>query len=146
VSTPSDVRSLAGLTWPEVDASVNGPVTLLVPLGSTEQHGPHLPFDTDSRIATAVAFGAATGRPAVVVSPTLPFGASGEHAHFGGTLSIGTEVLQRVLVELTRSTGETFSKTVFVNGHGGNHAGVTAAVNQLRQEGHDVSAWSPRVP
>lgn len=146
VTTRSDVRLLATMTWPEVEIAASEALTLLVPLGSTEQHGPHLPFDTDSRIASAVAVGAAIGRSALVVAPTLPFGASGEHAAFGGTLSIGTEALQQVLIELVRSTGIAFSRTVFVNGHGGNHAGMSAAIAQLQTEGHDVSAWFPRVP
>lgn len=146
VTTSPDARTLADRTWPEIDADQGRHGTLLMPLGSTEQHGPHLPFDTDSRIARAVALGAATGRPDLLVASTLPFGASGEHADFPGTLSIGTEVLQLVLVELVRSTGDAWDRTVFVNGHGGNHTGVTAAVGQLRHEGHRVSAWSPRIP
>lgn len=144
--TQPNVHALADLTWPAVGALEADAVTLLVPLGSTEQHGPHLPFDTDSRIATAVAAGAAHGRDDLVVAPTLPFGASGEHAGFPGTLSIGTEVLQQVLIELVRSQGDAFHSAVFVNGHGGNHSGVTAAVQQLQHEGHHVTAWSPAVP
>ncbi|MEM9034323.1 MAG: mycofactocin biosynthesis peptidyl-dipeptidase MftE [Actinomycetota bacterium] len=119
--------------------------TLLVPLGSTEQHGPHLPLDTDTRIAAAVARAAAADRDDVLVAPALPYGASGEHAGFAGTLSIGTEALHLVLVELVRSHGPEFTRTVFVNGHGGNVEGVRSAVAQLRDEGHDVTAWSPRV-
>lgn len=128
-------------SWPDVAAEV-----LLVPLGSTEQHGPHLPLDTDTRIAVAVAERVAARRSGVVVSPALPFGASGEHAGFPGTLSIGTEALHHVLIELVRSAAETFGTVVFVNGHGGNHAGVTSAVEQLVHEGHSASAWWPRVP
>lgn len=130
-------------TWTEVDD--RGGRTLLVPLGSTEQHGPHLPLDTDTRIAAAIAerAGDELGLP---VAPVLAFGASGEHADFGGTLSIGTEALRTVIVELVRSASLTFSRVVFVNGHGGNHDAVTTAVGRLVAEGHDVLAWSPRVP
>lgn len=132
---------LAAEVWPEVKSESH----LLIPLGSTEQHGPHLPFDTDVRIAVAVASGAATQLDAVV-APALPYGASGEHAGFAGTLSIGTDVLQMVIVELVRSASLTFASITLVNGHGGNHQGVTAAVTQMRVEGHQVTAWSPRVP
>ncbi len=132
---------LAKQTWGEVDSSA----TLLVPLGSTEQHGPHLPLDTDARIAQAVACGAAAETNAVV-APVLPYGSSGEHAGFAGTLSIGTEVLHAVIVELVRSAALTFERVVLVNGHGGNHQGVTAAVAQLVSEGHGVMSWSPSIP
>ena len=117
-----------------------------MPLGSTEQHGPHLPLDTDTRIAVAVAELAAAGRTGVAVAPALPYGSSGEYAGFAGTHSIGTEALHHVLIELVRSAMHTFKRVVFVNGHGGNHGGVTSAVDQLVHEGHNVSAWWPRVP
>ena len=126
--------------WSEVERDAH----LLVPLGSTEQHGPHLPLDTDTRIAVAVAEGAAqlTG---AVVAPALAYGASGEHAAFAGTLSIGTTVLRSVIVELVRSAALTFSQITLVNGHGGNVEAVSGAVNQLVAEGHRVTNWSPRV-
>ena len=132
---------LADQVWPEVD----GQRILLVPLGSTEQHGPHLPLDTDTRIAQAIANGAAAQLEAVV-APALAYGASGEHAGFNGTLSIGTEALRLVLIELVRSATMTFEHIVFVNGHGGNHEGVVHAVEQMQREGHEVTSWSPRVP
>jgi creatinine amidohydrolase len=119
-------------------------LTLLLPLGSTEQHGPHLPLDTDTRIACAVAEGAARQRADTVVAPALAYGASGEHAGFAGTLSLGTEALRTALVELVRSAGEEFGVVVFVNGHGGNADAVTAATDVLRAEGRCVHPWWPR--
>jgi creatinine amidohydrolase len=119
---------------------------VLVPVGSTEQHGPHLPFDTDTRIATAVTEGVAARLRAegasVVVAPALAYGASGEHQQFAGTVSIGHEALRFVLVELIRSLSTWAGRTVLVNGHGGNVATLTAAVAQLRTEGHPVD-WAP---
>ena len=120
-------------TWTEVE-----PATVLVPVGSLEQHGPHLPLDTDARIAAAVARRAAD--PAMLVAPPLAYGASGEHEGFAGTLSIGHDALRAVLVELGRSAGWA-SRMVFVNGHGGNLPTVAEAAVQLRAEGRDV-AWS----
>ncbi|MFL5579023.1 MAG: mycofactocin biosynthesis peptidyl-dipeptidase MftE [Gemmatimonadaceae bacterium] len=114
---------------------------LAVPLGATEQHGPHLPLGTDTVIARALAAGLAEARDGVAVAPALPYGASGEHAGFAGTLSIGREALITVLVELVRSSP--FARTLFVNGHGGNLEPLAAAVRQLRDEGHDVWAWAP---
>ncbi|MFI9828656.1 mycofactocin biosynthesis peptidyl-dipeptidase MftE [Streptomyces sp. NPDC051913] len=130
---------LAGHAWPDVP---HGPL-VLVPVGSTEQHGPHLPLDTDTVIACAVAREAADalpGRP--LVAAALPYGASGEHAHFPGTVSIGHEALHAVLVELTRSLALWAGRVVFVNGHGGNVATLRGAVGQLREEGHAVD-WVP---
>jgi creatinine amidohydrolase len=127
--------------WTHVDGSAH----LLIPLGSTEQHGPHLPLDTDTRIALAVAHGVAESTSATV-GPALPYGASGEHAGFAGTLSIGTEALHMVLVELVRSASTTFDKITLVNGHGGNLDAVRRAKDQLTDEGHNVAMWFPVIP
>jgi creatinine amidohydrolase len=113
-----------------------------VPLGSCEQHGPHLPLDTDTRIAVALADRLAAARPDVVVAPAVTYGASGEHAGFDGTLSIGLDALTSVLVELVRSA-DAFAGVVLVNGHGGNHEAVERAVRTSVQEGRTVLAWSP---
>jgi creatinine amidohydrolase len=75
------------------------------------------------------------------MAPALPYGSSGEHGAFAGTLSIGREALVHVLVELVRSSS--FARVVFVSAHGGNAEPLAAAVRQLRDEGHDVWAWSP---
>ena len=133
---------LATRTWPEL---AGGAHVLLVPLGSTEQHGPHLPLDTDTRIAVAVATEVAARHEHVLVAPALAYGASGEHAGFAGTISIGTEALRLVLVELVRSLGPEIARTVLVNGHGGNADAVRGAVDLLRAEGRAVDVWSPRV-
>jgi creatinine amidohydrolase len=129
---------LADATWPEVPERA----VVLVPIGSTEQHGPHLPLDTDMIIAAAVCDAVAVrlADPRVVITPALAFGASGEHQSFAGTSSIGTEVLTLVIVELVRSLRTWAERVVLVNGHGGNVAALTAAVEQLRYEGQDV-AW-----
>jgi len=128
--------SLSVATWPDV--ARDGLV--LVPVGSLEQHGPHLPLDTDTVIASAVAdgLGAALDVP---VAPPLAYGSSGEHQSFAGTISIGTEALRLVVVELVRSLRTWADRVVLVNAHGGNIGALTAAVAQLRAEGHDV-AWA----
>ncbi|MFA1546024.1 mycofactocin biosynthesis peptidyl-dipeptidase MftE [Actinomadura chokoriensis] len=135
-------RELAGSAWPGVGAEP----LVLVPAGSTEQHGPHLPLCTDTVIAQAVAeraaglLGPRSDRP-VLVAPPIPYGASGEHAGFPGTISIGHEALHVVLVETVRSLALWAGRTVFVNGHGGNVPALDAAVERMRTEGHDV-AWT----
>jgi creatinine amidohydrolase len=133
------------MTSTELGAS---PAVLLLPLGSTEQHGPHLPLDTDVRIAVAVARAAAQRLSNVaraVVAPALAYGSSGEHRGFPGTLSIGAEALELVLVELARSAGPEFRHLLLVNGHGGNVEAVGRAVARLHAEGRPVSSWSPHL-
>lgn len=155
---------LAAAVWPELDRPG---ITLVVPLGSTEQHGPHLPLDTDTRIAGEVARravaartggGDATGAggaeaewsaeeggpgsPDVLLAPAIAYGASGEHEGFPGTVSIGTEALELLLVEFGRSACRWASRIVFVNGHGGNAQALLGATRLLRTEGRDV-AWFP---
>jgi mycofactocin system creatininase family protein len=113
---------------------------LVVPLGATEQHGPHLPLDTDTVIALALA--SRLGGDAVL-APPLPYGSSGEHQAFPGTLSIGRDAVETVLVELVRSATETFDRVLLVCAHGGNAEPVARAVRRLRSEGRDARAWSP---
>lgn len=114
---------------------------ILVPLGSIEQHGPHLPLDTDIRIATAVA-AAAVERlgDGALLAPPIPYGAAGEHQSFPGTISIGTDALSRLLIEYGRSACDWARRVVFVNGHGGNLDALAAAAGLLRTEGREV-AW-----
>lgn len=129
------------LTWPlAAQRSTN---VLVVPLGSTEQHGPHLPLSTDTDIAEALATGLAARRVDVVVAPALAYGASGEHAGFPGTLSIGNEALELLVLELVRSATDSFPHVLLLNGHGGNLATLQAVVARLRDEGRDVLLWCP---
>lgn len=120
---------------------------LIVPVGSWEQHGPHLPFDTDTRIACELSrrlFEVATGWPGIepTLGPALTVTASGEHAGFLGTLSIGTDTTATVIVELMRSA--TWADLlVFVNGHGGNHDAVVMATDVAHREGRRILFWSP---
>lgn len=137
------MNTLATAIWPEIR---DRPL-VVVPLGSMEQHGPHLPLDTDAVVAEAV-----TARVAqllddehVFVAPVLAYGASGEHQMFAGTSSIGTDALRLLVVELVRSMSTWAGRIVLVTGHGGNATALTGAVVQLLDEGHDV-AWVPGTP
>lgn len=137
-------RRLDTLTWPEV-AALAATSLLAVPLGSTEQHGPHLPLSCDSDVAAALAERLASLRDDVVVAPLLPYGSAGEHCGFPGTLSIGAAALELVVVELVRSASA-FAGVVLISGHGGNFEPLAAAVACLRAEGRRVMLWAPRIP
>lgn len=134
---------LADARWPELGGRVE---VVLLPTGSCEQHGPHLPFVTDAAVATEVARRSVVRLRAAgvhaVLAPTLPYGASGEHQHFPGTIDIGHGALRSVLVELGRSVSGWADRLVFVNGHGGNAPTVADAAHHLRGEGRECS-WVP---
>ena len=135
---------LSQLTWPEVGELAAAGATLVVPFGSTEQHGPYLPLSTDSDLAQALAIALDSLRPDLVVAPVVPFGSSGEHAGFPGTLSIGQEAVEHLLRELGRSAKETFAHLLIVSAHGGNAEPLARAIRQLRQESVDVLLWCPQ--
>jgi creatinine amidohydrolase len=120
---------LDDLTWPEAAEYADRGCLLAVPLGSTEQHGPHLPLSTDADVAVALCGALAVARADVIVAPAIGYGASGEHAGFAGTLSIGQEALELLLVELGRSASETFRRMLLVNADA--HAGFVETSLQL---------------
>jgi mycofactocin precursor peptide peptidase len=129
---------LARIPWPAVPDGA----LLAIPLGATEQHGPHLPIGTDTAVAEALADRLAAARRGMLVAPALAYGSSGEHAGFAGTLSIGQAGLELVVTELVRSA-DAFAGAVLVCAHGGNAAPLARAVATLTGEGRRVLAWSP---
>jgi creatinine amidohydrolase len=125
--------------WPDIEAQARR--VLVVPVGSLEQHGAHLPLDTDTRIAVAVAERACDGRAGIGLAPPIAIGASGEHADFPGTLSIGHVAMSTLLVELGRHASLHWPTMLLVNGHGGNVAAISDALSKLRAEGRDCHVW-----
>jgi creatinine amidohydrolase len=134
---------LDGCTWPEL--AREPPPTLLIPLGATEQHGPHLPLQTDTLIAVALAERIAQARSGLIVGPALPYGASGEHAGFPGTLSLGQAALETAVVALVRSADH-FDEVILLSWHGGNAAPLARATARLRHDGRRVGVWEPSLP
>jgi creatinine amidohydrolase len=141
-----DVRRWADQAWPDFRAGlVGGPgeEVGLVPVGATEQHGPHLPTGTDTLVATAVCewASAATGAP---VLPAVPVGASyGHGTDLPGTLSLPPEMLARVLVQYAEwAAYSDVRRLLFVNGHAGNGAAIGIALDHLRFHRPDLRAGS----
>ena len=137
------MTDLSALSSPEAAHLAEAGALLAVPVASTEQHGPHLPLSTDTDLAVALCARLAESRPGVVVAPPLAYGSSGEHEGFAGTISIGQEAVELVLVELCRSAALTFSRVLLVSTHGGNTEAVRRAEQRLRAESRDVHAWLP---
>ena len=111
-------------TSPALQELLDGrPTTILVPLGSTEQHGPHLPLGTDSCIAEALAERICRRLPGAVRLPVMPFGIATEHLSFAGTISIEEETFIRFLCDLLRSLAAHGPADVMVfSAHGGNES------------------------
>lgn len=128
------------MTWTEIDDPI-----VVVPVGSCEQHGPHLPLHTDTIIATDLARDLVARRRDCVAAPPITVSASGEHQGFAGTLSIGTEAMADVVIEMARSA-DWAAGVVFVNGHGGNASAMEIASRVFLDEGREVLIWWPHLP
>lgn len=118
--------------------SIAADTLVVLPLGATEQHGPHLPVGTDlltiDHVAREAAAKASAAIP-VIVTPPLPFGSSDHHLIFGATLSLGTETYYRVLTDLIRSLAtDGFRRVFLLNGHGGNHELAELAARDIARE------------
>lgn len=118
---------------------------LLLPFGSFEQHGSHLPFDTDTIIIDSVVEHVLSLIPikaaAIVLAPTIAISASDEHAGFHGTLSTGTDALVASTVAICRSASWAHGVCI-VNGHGGNADALTQITSALTHEKINHSIWS----
>ena len=145
----SDEVEWARLTGPEIHAVAAKPAAMAVlPIGSLEQHGPHLPVITDTASASAAAIRAArlvAGEIPVLVLPGLWTGMSEHHLPFGGTISLNFAELQGVLRGVVRSLRAIgFARLLIVNGHGGNVEPLAVAARELAHEfGLPVVATTP---
>jgi len=117
-------HQFSAYTWTEVYAMEKGDKIILIPLGSTEQEGIHLPIGVDTYVAEAIAQAVAKEIDCLV-GPTLPVGYSEWFLEFPGTVSLKIETLTQVLREYISSLiHHGFKKFIFVNGHGGNSSAV----------------------
>lgn len=118
-------------TWPEVEAYLKVSNGIIVPIGSTEQHGPNGMLGTDAICPETVAFGVAESME-VLIAPTISIGQAHHHLGFPGTIALRPSTLMAVLVDVVRSLYcHGFRHIYFLNGHGGNVATVNAAFQEI---------------
>jgi creatinine amidohydrolase len=129
---------LGSLSWQEVAGLDPERTVSLVAVAALEQHGPHLPLDTDTFLVTSVveaAAGLASTRGPVLVPPTIFAGSSAHHMAFAGTVSLRPETLAAVVRDVCVSLAQHgFRRMLLVNGHGGNRAVLAAAVQSIGGE------------
>jgi creatinine amidohydrolase len=132
------------LSWPEVAALDRERTVVILPTAAVEQHGPHLPLDTDTflctRVAEAAAVQAQAGGP-VLVAPTQAYGSSAHHMAFAGTMTLTAATFLASVRELCGSLmAHGLRRLLVVNGHGGNSALAREAVQQLAVDGDVIAA------
>jgi len=136
---------LGKLSWPEVAEILEKTDFVIIPVGSLEQHGRHLPLDNDTHTAFEVSVRLAKhleGRLNILVAPPIPYGVSGHHMDFPGTVTIGSETLTKIIVEVCLSLHKHgFKRFLILNGHGGNTCALRLAVRKLVLE-HGVEAYA----
>ena len=116
----------------------------VVPVGATEQHGPHLPLGTDTLLAAAVAEAIVDRGPGLLLGPVLGIGCSGHHLAFAGTVSLSPPAFVGVVTDVCRSLAGAGLGVVLLNGHGGNKAPLGVALATLAAEGirtHALTYW-----
>jgi len=143
---------LAECRLPDVEAQLARSPRVLVPLGATEQHGPHAPFGTDAILASEVCLRLAR-RVDALVAPAVPYGVSGDHRGFAGVPFVSVSTLSGVIRDLAVSlTGGGFKRVLFVNGHYTNTIAIQAALFEADDDLPDdaivygFNYWDPLPP
>lgn len=118
----AEVKRLAEMHWPEVkEAIASGTKTVVAGAGSMEQHGPHLPFQTDTLLGTVLAEAVGARLDKVIVGPTIPFGVSEHHMAFPGTITLDAPTFKAVVRQYVASLARHgFENAVILPSHGGN--------------------------
>jgi creatinine amidohydrolase len=144
---------LENLTWPEVKQLNVGSMIAILPTGSFEQHGPHLPFTVDTDLVRAVASGVEEKFPKeVLLLPVIPVGMSTHHNAFPGTLDVPQPVYISLIRELAMSAVRMgVTKLFILNGHGGNDIPIRAAMREIKSAAPDLrcvfaSYWNLAAP
>src|SRR5918996_6254977 len=117
------------LSWPEVREAAAEDLVCLIPVATLEDHGPHLPIDTDLRLTAEICRRAAEAAPEeILLLPPIPHGYSPHHMDFPGPITIGWDTFTRYLVDIGSSLARPgVKRMLFLNGHGSNQNFVEAA-------------------
>ncbi len=127
------------LTWPEAKERLQQVDTALLPVGSVEQHGPHLTLDTDAFDANylALRIADACSDPKPLVLPHISYGVSYHHDEFKGTVSISNDTLAKLVYDIGISVSRNgIKKLVIINGHGGNSPALNYAAQMINRDAH----------
>ncbi|MFP4456797.1 MAG: creatininase family protein [Clostridia bacterium] len=112
---------------------------VVIPIGSTEAHGPHCPYGTDFLIPDEIANRLNDSRESLLITPTINFGASWDLGHFPGTISLSSETLTRVITEVGNDILKwDLNNIIILNGHGGNNPAIRIASQHLANNGAKV--------
>ncbi len=134
---------LSELTWPEAKKRFKEVDVALLPVGAIEQHGPHLPLDTDAYDADYLAkeVAKACSSPKPLVLPLVSYGVSYHHDDFSGTISISNDTLSRLVYEIGASAARNgIAKLLIINGHGGNSPALQYAAQMINRDMHIFTA------
>src|SRR6266542_2983292 len=128
--------SLADMTWPEARDALAAARVVIIPTGSTEQHGPGMTLSTDITMATVMSVRVARRLfPRALVAPSLPFGLSPHHMRFPGTITLQPDTFAAVLLDVIRSLKQHgATRFMLLNGHGGNQAILSVVATRARHE------------
>jgi creatinine amidohydrolase/Fe(II)-dependent formamide hydrolase-like protein len=136
----SDHRIFWGeYSWPELELKLKTMDVAILPVGAIEQHGPHLPVDTDTFDAEYLAkcVAEACGNPKPLVLPTVSYGVSYHHEDFAGTISINNQTLAALVYDIGMSAARNgIKKLVIINGHGGNSPTLNYAAQMINRDAH----------
>jgi creatinine amidohydrolase len=140
-SEPAPAYRLSELTWPEVEVALEETRTLLLPVGSVEQHGRHLPLGVDVEMPEAVAERVAA-RTGCLLAPAVPYGVTPHHTYRPGTVTVGSETFRRYVRDVCASAGGWGVENVLlVNGHYlAQDPDLEVVVRELRTE-HGLHAF-----
>ncbi len=136
---------LGKLTWPEVSSIVNDVDFVILPIGSTEQHGRHLPLDNDAYSALEISKLVAEklkDKLKILIAPLIPYGMSEHHMDFPGTITLRNETLINIIEDICISLSRHgFKRILILNGHGGNTAAIRVAVQELNLK-HNLNVYA----
>jgi creatinine amidohydrolase len=128
------------MNWPDIQAALDkGFTTIVIAVGSIEQHGPHLPTITDTLIGENLAYCIAKKLGKCLQGPTISIGCSAHHLAFPGTVSLQKSTLKAILCDYTDSmVKHGFKNIIFIPSHGGNFSTVEEAIKEAQAKHNQV--------